>query len=56
MVFFKSEAIEVRLPVGDHDQIYFLTLVTDLRRCLFVELRQFGPRAGTVTLFCHRQN
>ena len=46
MVFFKSEAIEVRLPVGDHDQIYFLTLVTDLRRCLFVELRQFGPRAG----------
>jgi len=24
--------------------------LSDLKRCLLVELRQFGPRAGTVTL------
>ena len=44
MVFFKSEIVEVSLGVGDHDQIHFFALVTNLQRCLFIELWQFGPR------------
>ena len=45
MVFFKSEIVEVSFRVGDHDQIHFFALVTDLQRCLFIELWQFRPRA-----------
>ena len=49
MVFFESEIFEVSFRVGDHDQIHCIALVTDLQRCLFIELGQFAPRRGTVT-------
>jgi hypothetical protein len=38
MVFFESEIVEVGFGVGDHDQIHFFALVTDLQRCPFIEL------------------
>ena len=38
------QIIEFRSRVGDHDQIHFLVLVTDLHRCLFAE----QPAAATV--------
>ena len=46
MVFFESEIVEVSFRVGDHDQIHFFALVTDLQRCLLVQFGQFGPRTG----------